>query len=328
MVSRVAGELARDIAGLILRRLGIENGESHGWVKPAAPAARRRGRPPSSAAAANGAKPARAAKRGGKRTRASSDEMSDRVDRVARVIDPSDGVSSSEIEKKAKLSRNLVQAAIRTLREQGRIFMGGTKRSRALRVVLQKQGRRGERRRTRLVSEAVRRRTSGPLSAPRRRRQARSRRPRRVRRRADRCWRDRPRGTDPCARHGAEHRSRRRGSLDRAAPAGSASAAVARTLSNAPPRSHGRALEIRRPWRDRRLALRLVLARGDAHRDRQHHHPRAETANTFYPSFPSSTEAPQGPGRRECVLAGQWPRGERRSLARPLVDSGFDVRRL
>ncbi len=127
LVSRVAGELARDIAGLILRRLGIENGESHGWVKPAAPA-RRRGRPPSSAAAANGAKPARAAKRGGKRTRASSDEMSDRVDRVARVIDQSDGVSSSEIEKKAKLSRNVVQAAIRTLREQGRIFMGGTKR--------------------------------------------------------------------------------------------------------------------------------------------------------------------------------------------------------
>ena len=122
LVSRVAGELAREIAGLILRRLGIENGEAHGWAKPAP--ARRRGRP---AAAANG-KPAHAAKRGGKRTRASTDEMAERVDRVARVIDQSDGVSVSEIEKKSKLSRNVVQAAIRTLREQGRIFMGGTKR--------------------------------------------------------------------------------------------------------------------------------------------------------------------------------------------------------
>jgi ribosomal protein S25 len=125
LVSRVAGVLARDIAGLILRRLGIENGEAHGWVQPAAPA-KRRGRPAAAAAPAS-VKPARA-KRGGKRTRASSGEMADRVERVAKVIDQSEGVSSSDIEKKAKLSRNVVQAAIRTLREEGRIFMGGTKR--------------------------------------------------------------------------------------------------------------------------------------------------------------------------------------------------------
>jgi biotin operon repressor len=124
LVSRVAGDLARDIAGLILRRLGIENGEAHGWAKPAA-TGRRRGRP--AAAAANGKAP-RAAKRGGKRTRASSNEMADRVEKVARAVDQSDGVSSSDIERKTKLSRNVVQAAIRTLREQGRIFMGGQKR--------------------------------------------------------------------------------------------------------------------------------------------------------------------------------------------------------
>jgi hypothetical protein len=124
LVSRVAGELARDIAGLILRRLGIDGGEAHGWVKAAAPA-RRRGRP-----AANGAaepKP-RATKRRGRRTRASSGEMADRVQRVARVVEQSEGVSVSDIEKRAKLTRNVVQAAIRTLRDEGRIFMGGKKR--------------------------------------------------------------------------------------------------------------------------------------------------------------------------------------------------------
>jgi ribosomal protein S25 len=127
LVAKVTGELARDIAALILRRLGIENGQAHGWVPPKV-GRPRRGRPAANHAEAKPARSAAAGKRRGKRSRASADEMTERVERIVRIVEQSDGVSSSDIEKKAKLPRNVVQAAIRTLREQGRIFMGGTKR--------------------------------------------------------------------------------------------------------------------------------------------------------------------------------------------------------
>jgi DNA-binding transcriptional regulator GbsR (MarR family) len=40
----------------------------------------------------------------------------------------SDGLSSSEIERETALSRAVVSAALKALKEQRRIFMGGTRR--------------------------------------------------------------------------------------------------------------------------------------------------------------------------------------------------------
>jgi hypothetical protein len=117
LVARVTGELAREITTLILRRLGIAGGQPSAVI---ASRPKRRGPAPKTTAPVK-----RAAS---KRSRASAGEMAERADKVARVIEQGDGVSVSDIEKKTKLDRVAVQAAIRVLRDQGRIFMGGQKR--------------------------------------------------------------------------------------------------------------------------------------------------------------------------------------------------------
>lgn len=50
------------------------------------------------------------------------------MERVASVVAGSEGVSAGEVERLTHLSRGQVVAALRALKESGRIFMAGDKR--------------------------------------------------------------------------------------------------------------------------------------------------------------------------------------------------------
>ncbi len=130
LVSRHARELTEEVTDLILGRLGIERGAaraltglgrpraagSRGQAAPAAPA-KKREKPAAGA-------PARRAGRG----RPTSEQRAASLDEVARVVAGSSGMSVSEIERASGLARGEVASALRALKEQGRVFMGGTKR--------------------------------------------------------------------------------------------------------------------------------------------------------------------------------------------------------
>lgn len=115
LVADHARALAQDVTALILGRLGIAKAPA---VGRAAPTSSNRGGKVKSLP-----KPGRA-----KRTRLSSRERDDVVERVASAVTASDGVSSGEVERLTKLTRSQVVAALRALKESGRIFMAGDKR--------------------------------------------------------------------------------------------------------------------------------------------------------------------------------------------------------
>jgi hypothetical protein len=133
LVTKVARELAQDITRLILRRLGIEGasprtssrgrGVASGSVTKALRQAAK-GRPKGGNAAAGKAKGRTAPTR----TRTTSEERAAIIEKVAGVVENSDGLSVGEIERESGLSRAAVAAALKLLKEQGRTFMGGTKR--------------------------------------------------------------------------------------------------------------------------------------------------------------------------------------------------------
>jgi len=133
LVSKVARELAHDITRLILRRLGIDaaprSGSSKGHRVSAGAVSKAlrqaaKGRPKRGgggrAAPRGRAAPARARK--------SSEERAAIIEKVAGVVESSDGLSVGEIERESGLSRAAVASALKQLKEQGRTFMGGTKR--------------------------------------------------------------------------------------------------------------------------------------------------------------------------------------------------------
>lgn len=136
LVTKVARDLAQDITRLILRRLGIEGAASRaasgnkarrasaGAVsktlrqagksrpkRPGAPAGKAKGRP---------ARPPS--------PRASAEERAAIIEKIAGVVEKSEGLSVGEIERESGLSRAAVASALKLLKEQGRAFMGGTKR--------------------------------------------------------------------------------------------------------------------------------------------------------------------------------------------------------
>ena len=133
LVSKVARDLAQEVTRLILRRLGIDGapprapskgrGVSAGSVskalRQAAKGRAKRG------GAASGKLKARSAPA---RTRTTSEERAAIVEKVALVVDSSEGLSVGEIERESGLSRTAVASALKLLKEQGRTFMGGTKR--------------------------------------------------------------------------------------------------------------------------------------------------------------------------------------------------------
>jgi hypothetical protein len=125
LVTRFARELAREITALLLRRLGLEvPGAAGAEPTPARPtlldAASHR---PARAAAPKAAPPP-----AGRRTRATSVERARAIERVAEVVTASSGLALGEIERAAGLPRPVVTSAVKALKDQGRLFMGGTKR--------------------------------------------------------------------------------------------------------------------------------------------------------------------------------------------------------
>jgi hypothetical protein len=130
LVTRVANELAREITSLILRRLGIDEG------RVARGLGRFRGAdlPPVLRQGARG-KGRRGASAGGTRPRGTAprarpttEERAAIVEQVERVVADSGGLSVGEIERSSGLPRSAVASAIKMLKDQGRMFMGGTKR--------------------------------------------------------------------------------------------------------------------------------------------------------------------------------------------------------
>lgn len=134
LVSKFSRDLADQIKSLILRRLGIERTAA----APARSSAVVRGArqqpqpPPSVRGGAKRAAPKAAAKgpvserRG--RSRPTNEERLAAIDRIARVVGNSGGLSVGEIERQSGLSRSVVGSALKSLKDQGRVFMGGTKR--------------------------------------------------------------------------------------------------------------------------------------------------------------------------------------------------------
>jgi DNA-binding transcriptional ArsR family regulator len=125
LVARVAHELARDITALILRRLGVESASAPGQAARAlrgASAASSRAAVRRSAVGRPAKEPTR------RRGRASSEERAVMLAEVERALSGSGGMGLGEIERATKLSRSALTSALKALKEEGRVFMGGTRR--------------------------------------------------------------------------------------------------------------------------------------------------------------------------------------------------------
>jgi hypothetical protein len=141
-----ARKLAYEVQNLILRKLGIEPGAAAVALRPASPAvpaASRSSAPPKKvvkapaaapAKAAPAAAPAKAAPAAKKvapaapKKRANGEDKASTLDKVFRIVQGRDGVAVSDIVKATSLDRGPVAAALKTLKEDGKIFMGGNRR--------------------------------------------------------------------------------------------------------------------------------------------------------------------------------------------------------
>lgn len=148
-----ARKLAHEVANLILRRLGIDQdaitnarpapAKGKAAAAPAStstpppPVAKKKAapapKPETKAAPAPAAKAAPAKKvvapaaAAPKRAEGNEDRASV-VDKVFRVVSSSTGVAVGDVVKATGLERGPVTAALKALKEEGRIFMGGNRR--------------------------------------------------------------------------------------------------------------------------------------------------------------------------------------------------------
>jgi len=134
LVSRFARELAHEVTALILGRLGIERAETRGLVDgrkrataSAAAVASGAGRSPEKRrpAATARAKPEPQVRR---RHRLTREQRAAAADQIARAIAARASMSVGELEHETGLARALVASVLKALKQEGRVFMGGTKR--------------------------------------------------------------------------------------------------------------------------------------------------------------------------------------------------------
>jgi hypothetical protein len=124
-----ARKLAHEVANLILRKLGIDHGSAPSPAPTPAPAAPRKraakpaAPPPAPVKAAPAKKAAPPAKR-----RSNGEDRASVVDKVFRVVSSRDGVAVGDVVKATNLERGPVAAALKALKEEGRIHMGGNRR--------------------------------------------------------------------------------------------------------------------------------------------------------------------------------------------------------
>jgi len=134
LAAKFARELAHEVTALILRRLGIEKAAARpvsGARSPviSAPAARS-ARSAADSRRAPVTRPGKAAAvaQPSRRTRATLEERAASLNEVERIVGASEGLSAGEIERRSGLSRASVAGALKALKDEGRVFMGGTKR--------------------------------------------------------------------------------------------------------------------------------------------------------------------------------------------------------
>lgn len=129
-----ARKLAHEVANLILRRLGIEGSAGATDNTPAAPAAPAKKKAAPAAKSAPKAAPAPAAKAAPSKKAApaaKSDNAEDRasvVEKVFRLVQGRDGVAVGDVVKATGLARGPATAALKALKQEGRIYMGGSRR--------------------------------------------------------------------------------------------------------------------------------------------------------------------------------------------------------
>lgn len=139
VTAKFTRELSQAVSALILKRLGI--GKSAAKAAGATTAAPKASAKKAAAAAAAPAAPKPKGKRGaakgaGKKTktgaprrkRSTEAERLQMLDNVHKAVAAQQGMAAGEIERATKLSKPIVAAALRQLKEQGKVFMGGTKR--------------------------------------------------------------------------------------------------------------------------------------------------------------------------------------------------------
>jgi biotin operon repressor len=135
LAAKFARELTHEVTALILRRLGIEKtgtrslGGGGGGAPRSSAAKPARGSASSMPKRGVSAKPGKAqAAKPSRRTRATLEERAASLNEVERIVAASEGLSAGEIERKSGLSRAAVAGALKALKDEGRLFMGGTKR--------------------------------------------------------------------------------------------------------------------------------------------------------------------------------------------------------
>lgn len=137
-----ARKLAAEVQNLILRKLGIDqtsaasSSASPGVAaqkkptpakKPAAPAPKAAAPAPAPKAAAP-AKKAAPPPAPAKAKRSNGEDKASIVDKVFRIVSSREGVAVGDVVKTTGLERGSVAAALKALKEEGRIYMGGNRR--------------------------------------------------------------------------------------------------------------------------------------------------------------------------------------------------------
>lgn len=146
LAAKFARELTEQVTALILRRLGIEKPASrpgpsvHRLAAPSASAAPRAASSPARAPSSRApeartrraqapAKPTKSApEQPQRRARSTPEERAATASLVERAVAVEGCVSSGDIERKTGLPPAVIATALKILKSEGRIFMGGTKR--------------------------------------------------------------------------------------------------------------------------------------------------------------------------------------------------------
>ncbi|MEJ7730133.1 MAG: hypothetical protein WKG00_13045 [Polyangiaceae bacterium] len=140
LVDDVVRDLTREITALILRRLGVEapgpaarvalgGGAGSAPRGPGRPAGRTAPPPSPRAASSTAARsPGGGSPGPGRRARSTSEDKAVTLAQVESALAASSGLSASELEKKTGLGRAALTAALKALKDDGRVFMGGNRR--------------------------------------------------------------------------------------------------------------------------------------------------------------------------------------------------------
>lgn len=139
-----ARKLAHEVANLILRKLGIEHAALAAFaqsgsskkkgVKAVLPAKLASGKKAAAApaalpaASASAASPGSTAVAAAARKRPNGEDRASALEKVFKIVQARDGVAVGEVVKATSLERGSVAAALKALKEEGRIHMGGSRR--------------------------------------------------------------------------------------------------------------------------------------------------------------------------------------------------------